>query len=61
MLHHAAISVIYTLFKEVHSLNAFIIEFTLAGIEMEVNALQSSYLQPVITQYFASNKSEIWS
>ena len=23
--------------------------------------LQSQYLQPVITQYFASNKSEIWS
>ena len=23
--------------------------------------LQSKYLQPVITQYFASNKSEIWS
>lgn len=40
MLHHAAISVIYTLFKEGHSSNAFIIEFTLAGIEMEVNALQ---------------------
>ena len=23
--------------------------------------LQPQYLQPVITQYFASNKSEIWS
>ena len=22
---------------------------------------QSEYLQPIITQYFASNKSEIWS
>lgn len=24
------------------------------------NDLQPSYLQPIITQYFASNKSEIW-
>ena len=23
--------------------------------------IQKEYLQPVITQYFASNKSEIWS
>ena len=28
--------------------------FTFARLE------QPSYLQPVITQYFASNKSEIW-
>lgn len=26
-----------------------------------VRPLQASYLQPLITQYFASNKSEIWS
>ena len=26
-----------------------------------VKFLQPSYLQPVITQYFANNKSEIWS
>ena len=26
-----------------------------------VKLLQVTYLQPVITQYFASNKSEIWS
>ena len=31
------------------------------GILMEVKSLQFWYLQPVITQYFASNKSEIWS
>lgn len=27
----------------------------------EVKALQLSYLQPIITQYFIGNKSEIWS
>ena len=31
------------------------------GIVTEVKFLQAWYLQPVITQYFASNKSEIWS
>ena len=34
---------------------------TLFGIVMLVSDEQFSYLQPVITQYFASNKSEIWS
>ena len=34
---------------------------TLLGIVTEVKDVQSEYLQPVITQYFASNKSEIWS
>ena len=34
---------------------------TLSGRVMDVRLLQSEYLQPVITQYFASNKSEIWS
>ena len=36
------------------------ISITLWGIVTEVNARQSPYLQPIITQYFASNKSEIW-
>ena len=27
----------------------------------DCNAVHYQYLQPVITQYFASNKSEIWS
>ena len=31
------------------------------GIVNVVKPLQKEYLQPVITQYFASNKSEIWS
>ena len=34
---------------------------TPSGILMVVRDLQSKYLQSVITQYFASNKSEIWS
>ena len=33
---------------------------TLLGILIEVSPLQSSYLQPIITQYFIDNKSEIW-
>ena len=37
------------------------IEVTLSGRVMLVSEVQPSYLQPVITQYFASNKSEIWS
>ena len=32
---------------------------TLLGIAIEVKPAQSSYLQPVITQYFVRNKSEI--
>ena len=31
------------------------------GISKYALQVQPSYLQPVITQYFASNKSEIWS
>ena len=34
---------------------------TLWGIVTEVNARQDMYLQPIITQYFIGNKSEIWS
>lgn len=30
------------------------------GILMEVKSLQFEYLQPIITQYFIDNKSEIW-
>ena len=33
---------------------------TLFGMVTEVSALQCSYLQPIITQYFIDNKSEIW-
>ena len=30
------------------------------GIVIEVNEEQIKYLQPIITQYFIDNKSEIW-
>lgn len=30
------------------------------GISMLVKLLQFEYLQPIITQYFIDNKSEIW-
>lgn len=30
------------------------------GITKEVSAIQPEYLQPIITQYFIDNKSEIW-
>ena len=33
---------------------------TLFGMVTEVSALQFRYLQPIITQYFIDNKSEIW-
>ena len=35
--------------------------YMLAGSMFEDVCIQGEYLQPVITQYFASNKSEIWS
>ena len=33
---------------------------TLFGISIDVSAEQPEYLQPIITQYFIDNKSEIW-
>ena len=33
---------------------------TLFGMVTEVRRLQLLYLQPIITQYFIDNKSEIW-
>ena len=33
---------------------------TLFGMVTKVRALQLLYLQPIITQYFIDNKSEIW-
>lgn len=36
------------------------IEVTLFGIVMVFNEEQPKYLQPIITQYFIDNKSEIW-
>lgn len=33
---------------------------TLFGMFIDVSASQFMYLQPIITQYFIDNKSEIW-
>ena len=33
---------------------------TVLGILIAVRPLQDEYLQPIITQYFIDNKSEIW-
>ena len=33
---------------------------TLFGISIDVSAEHMQYLQPIITQYFIDNKSEIW-
>lgn len=33
---------------------------TLPGISINVSEIHSLYLQPIITQYFIDNKSEIW-
>mgnify|MGYP006925812037 CR=1 FL=1 len=35
-------------------------DVTEEGIVMEVKPVHSKYLQPIITQYFIDNKSEIW-
>ena len=33
---------------------------TLSGNSIYTNEMQEAYLQPIITQYFIDNKSEIW-
>lgn len=38
----------------------FSIVVTLSGMLILVSELQHQYLQPIITQYFIDNKSEIW-
>ena len=38
----------------------FPMDVTLLGIIIEVNPINIVYLQPIITQYFIDNKSEIW-
>lgn len=50
-----------TVAKEEQPLNALSpIVVTLAGISIAVNEVLELYLQPIITQYFIDNKSEIW-
>ena len=47
--------------RELQSLKVLsLILVTLLGMVTEVRDLQPSYLQPIITQYFIDNKSEIW-
>ena len=47
--------------RELQSVKALsFIVVTLFGMVTEVRELQSLYLQPIITQYFIDNKSEIW-
>ena len=56
------LSGIVKLVRELHSNKTrYSIVVKLSGSVMLVRELQPEYLQPVITQYFASNKSEIWS
>lgn len=44
-----------------HPRKGFIpIAITLLGIVILIRELQLTYLQPIITQYFIDNKSEIW-
>ena len=38
----------------------FPIVVILFGMVTEVSSIQPEYLQPIITQYFIDNKSEIW-
>ena len=53
---------IVTVLNVLQSVKVFLpIEVTPLPIVTEVKELQAAYLQPVITQYFANNKSEIWS
>ena len=51
-----------TVVKPVQPENAeLLIVVTELPMVTSANPVQPEYLQPVITQYFASNKSEIWS
>ena len=63
----ACIPIVVTLFGMVTEVSALQlskapspISVTLFGMVTEVSALQPAYLQPIITQYFIDNKSEIW-
>lgn len=47
--------------KPLHPLNADTpIEVTELGMVTDVKPVHPPYLQPIITQYFIDNKSEIW-
>lgn len=51
---------IVTVRNAVEEKQAFPKEVTLLGIRISSPKLQPQYLQPIITQYFIDNKSEIW-
>ena len=60
-------SIVVTLFGmviEVRALQSekalYLIAVTLFGMIIEVRERLYKYLQPIITQYFIDNKSEIW-
>lgn len=63
----ASLPIVVTLFGMVTEVSALhsakanaLIVVTLFGMFTEVRRLQFLYLQPIITQYFIDNKSEIW-
>lgn len=50
------------MFREMNDINIENVEINDADeIFWRCNGIHIKYLQPIITQYFASNKSEIWS
>ena len=62
--YHPIVVTLFGMFTEVRALQPrkaqFSIVVTLFGMFTEVRELQYLYLQPIITQYFIDNKSEIW-
>ena len=51
----------YFLLFDVLTLPLFQLSCPISEADLVTRHFQYEYLQPVITQYFASNKSEIWS
>ena len=62
--YHPIVVTLFGMFTEVRALQPrkaqFSIVVTLFGMFTEVRELHLKYLQPIITQYFIDNKSEIW-
>ena len=52
------ISILCKLLQDENALLPMLV--TLEGISIFCKLLQPEYLQPIITQYFIDNKSEIW-
>ena len=49
-----------TSFKPEYLKTSMFNSFTFWGMVIDSNEEQKAYLQPIITQYFIDNKSEIW-